>query len=180
MDEPSIIYNILLIIFLGLVIFGIVKGYGDNRTIIVFKNYDDLGLTFLVPASFFLVTYIFQMLGGNADIGFGLGAIVAIGLLGVLIRNTYQDNGQDVGKCLVALITKLPLGVFWVLNLINLLNPGGRTGTDRRRNRGQALVILTILTPIIGMLVVDKSGSYFNPRNWIFGRRVGPTIRNNL
>ena len=39
-------YNICLILFFLVVIAGIVKGFGKNRTVIIFKDYDDLGLTF--------------------------------------------------------------------------------------------------------------------------------------
>ncbi len=172
-------YNIFLIAFLLIVIFGIVKGYGENRTIIVFRDYDDLGLTFLIPASFFLITYIFTILGGNVNIGIGLSSIVAVCLLYLLIKNTYNDNSKNIPKTALVLITKIPLSIIWILNLMEVINPSGK-GTQRSKNRGQSLIILTILTPIIGMLVVDKSGSYFNPKSWITGRRVGSTIRNNL
>ncbi len=172
-------YNLVLVAFLAVVIFGIVKGSGDNRSVIIFRDYDDLGLTFLIPASFVLIVYIFSMLGGNPAYGMILGGGVAAWLFFVLVRNTYIDNGKNIGKSSLALITKLPLAIIWVLNLVSLLNPSGK-GAQRRRNRGQALVILTILTPIIGMLVVDKTGSYFNPKSWISGRRVGSRIRNSL
>lgn len=172
-------YDALLIMFLAIVIFGIVKGIGDNRTIVIFQDYDDLGLTFLVPASFFLILYIFSMLGGNPYLGGSLGGVVAVWLLVKLIRNTHINNQQDLSKTALSLVTKIPLGIIWIFNLIQILNPSGK-GSQRRRNRGEALVILTLLTPIIGMLVVDKSGSYFNPKSWIRGRRVGGSIRDNL
>jgi hypothetical protein len=38
---------------------------------------------------------------------------------------------------------------------------------------------MAILTPIIGMLVVKREGSMFNPKEWIKGRRIGG-IRNHL
>lgn len=172
-------YDVLLILFLAIIVYGIVKGYGDNRSIIVFKDYDDLGLTFLVPASFFLILYIFSMLGGTLIIGMLVSGTVALWLLVKLARNTYFDNGENLSKTLLALVTKIPLAIIWIFNLIQILNPSGNS-TQRRSNRGQALLILTFLTPIVGMLVVDKSGSYFNPKSWISGRRVGGGIRNNL
>lgn len=172
-------HNFLLIVFLIIIIFGIVKGYGDNRSIIIFRDYDDLGLTFLIPASFFLIMYIFAMLGGNQTFGIILGGAVAAWLFFILVKNTYLDNEKDIGKSLLALITKMPLAIIWVVNLVEVLNPSGK-GAQRSKNRGQALVILTLLTPIIGMLVVDKQGSCFNPKSWIRGRRVGSTIRNSL
>jgi hypothetical protein len=43
------IYNIILLVYFSIVITGIFLGAGKNRTIIVFRDYDDLGLTFLIP-----------------------------------------------------------------------------------------------------------------------------------
>jgi len=173
------VYNFLLIVFLIIIITGIVKGYGTNRSIIVFRDYDDLGLTFLMPASFFLIMSIFTGLGGNQTIGVILSGAVAAWLFFIIVKNTYLDNEKNLGKSLLALSTKMPLAIIWIVNLVAVLNPSGK-GSQRSRNRGQALVILAFLSPIVGMLVVDKSGSYFNPKSWIKGRRVGSTIRNSL
>jgi len=174
------LYSVCLAVFFGLVIFGIFKGYGPNRTIIVFRDYDDLGLTFLIPVSFVLIAYLFTHLGGNPKMGFGIAGVVAAWLFFRLARGTFIDNGRSILKTMLALITKLPLGIIWVMNLVQLLNPGGKGAGARAKSRGQALLVLTFLTPIIGLLVVDKSGSFFNPKAWIKGRRVGGSIRNNL
>jgi len=80
---------------------------------------------------------------------------------------------------LMSLMTKVPLGIIWILNFITMLNPGGKTAVQRRKNRGTALVILAFLTPIIGMLVANKEGSLFNPKDWIKGKRIGE-IRNYI
>lgn len=42
-------YNAVLIVFVFIIVLGVFKGFGENRSIIVFRDYDDLGLTFLVP-----------------------------------------------------------------------------------------------------------------------------------
>jgi len=60
-----------------------------------------------------------------------------------------------------------------------MLNPTGKTATKRRKNRGMALVIMALITPIIGMLVVNKEGSIFNPRDWVKGRQIG-SIRDHI
>jgi len=172
------IYNIILICYFAILITGIIKGIGENRTLIVYRNYDDLGLTFLIPASFILIINIFIAMGGNATIGVSIGAIVSIGLLIKLISITFSDNKKSISKTILALLTKVPLSIIWIMNLIQVLNPSG-TGSERSKNRGDALIILTFLTPIIGLLVVDKSGSYFNPKSWISGRRVGK-IRDHI
>jgi len=171
-------YNIALICYFIILITGIVKGVGENRTLIVFRNYDDLGLTFLIPVSFVLITYIFISMGGDQTIGITIGAIVSIGLFIKLVFITFADNEHSIVKTILALLTKVPLSIIWILNLMQVLNPSGK-GSQRSKNRGTALIILTFLTPIMGLLVVDKSGSYFNPKSWIAGRRVG-SIRNHI
>lgn len=173
------IYNIILTILIITIIIGVIKGCGNNRTIIVFRDYDDLGLTFLIPASWMLIYYIFHGFGGNEFIAIVVGGVVALFLLIKLSINTYIDNSRIISKSLLALITKIPMGVIWILNFAEFLNPSGK-GSQRSRNRGQALLVLTLLTPILGLLVVNKSGSFFNPTSWLRGRRVGSSVRNSL
>lgn len=173
------IYSLCLGLFFVIVIVGVYKGFGENRSITVFKDYDDLGLTFLIPASFVLIRLIFSYLGGSATVATIIASITALVLFVILAKNTYADNGRDAAKTILALITKLPLAVIWIFALIQVLNPSGNNAAQRRSNRGSALIVLTLLTPIIIGLVVDKSGNIFNPRSWVKGRRVGG-VRNLL
>lgn len=128
---------------------------------------------------FFLILYLFQFLGADPRFGMVLGGVVALILFSLLAKNTFVDNQRNIMKTVLALVTKTPISFIWVLNLLQVMNPSGK-GVQRSRNRGQALIILTLLTPIIGLLVVDRNGSYFNPKKWLYGRRVGSGIRNNL
>lgn len=176
----DMLYQIGAVTALAIVITGIYKGFGENRTVVVFRDYDDLGLTFLVPVAFFLCWIILTNIGVDPRLAGGFAGLVALWLTVILARNTYADNGRHAGKTALALFTKLPLAFVWVFNLIQALNPGGRTASQRAQSRGSALVILTLLTPILACLVVDKSGSFFNPKQWISGRRVGSGIRSNL
>jgi len=174
-------YNIGLVIGFAVVIAGIVMGWGENRKIVVFRDYNDLGLTFLIPAAFVVINLLFtQFFRGDARVGLAVAGIVSTGLTLLLLYNTFKDNQGHLLKTLLAFLTKLPLGIIWVLNLFNLLNPQGKTGRQRAQNRGIAMIILTVLTPIIAMLVVDREGSVFNPKNWLKGRRGVGGIRNHL
>jgi len=177
MELPEIILAAYLII----IIFGIVKGVGENRQVVIFKDYDDLGLTFLIPAAFFLIYIVSsRILGPESDIPFVAGFSVSLWLTSKLIKQTYTDNGNNILKTILALATKIPLAIIWVYNLIQILNPSGDSSVQRAKNRGGAMVVLMILTPIVGALIVDKTGSYFNPKSWIKGRRVGAGIRNHI
>ena len=173
------IYNIFLLATLSIIIVGIFLGAGKNRKITVFQDYDDLGLTFLIPTSFFSIIFIFHMFGGSPTYSIPLATIVALILFGIMVKNSYVDNDRIIWKVLLALITKLPLAFLWVFNLISLIKPSGQTARQRRESRANALLILAIITPIIGLLVVDKSGELFNPKQWIKGKRVG-SIRNHM
>lgn len=172
-------YEIIFSVYAVVVIVGIFLGYGENRKVVVFRDYDDLGLTFLIPASFFLIQYIFSYFGVSQKISLIIGGTVAIALTLKLIKDTYEDNNRVLKFALLAFLTKVPLAVIWVLNLINMLNPSGRTAEQRRGSRQASMVILAILTPIVAALVVNKEGSFFNPKNWIRGRRVGG-LRNHI
>jgi len=178
-SSSSSAWQLFLLVYFIVMIVTMFKGYGENRTVIIFRDYNDLGLTFLIPASFVLIFYLYMMFGGNPAWGMGLAVIVSASLFVILAKNTYVDNNQNMLPTVLSIMTKVPLGLIWILSFMTMLNPGGKTAKQRRENRGTALVIMAILTPIIGMLVVEKEGSKFNPRDWIRGRRIG-SIRNHL
>lgn len=166
-------YQIFLLGYFIMMLITMFKGYGKNRTIIVFRDYNDLGLTFLIPTSFILIYMIFTSLGGSPQWGAILAFIVAFILFAVLMKNSYLDNNGSLPYTLMAIFTKMPLGIIWIINLVTMLNPSGETASKRRKNRGSALVILALLTPIVTVLVAEKEGSLFNPRDWLKGRRIG-------
>ena len=172
-------WQLFILVYFIVMIVTMFKGYGENRTVIIFRDYNDLGLTFLIPASFVLIFYLFMMFGGKPSWGMGLALVVSVSLFVILVKNTYEDNNKAMLPTVLSIMTKVPLGIIWIMNFITMLNPSGKTASKRRKSRGTALVILAILTPIIGMLVVEKEGSLFNPRDWIKGKRIG-SIRNHL
>jgi len=177
MNEDT--YGIILTIYAVIVIIGIFLGFGEQRKVVIFKDYDDLGLTFLIPASFFLIVYVFSFFRISPKFSLIIGGSVAIILTFKLLKDTYIDNNSNIKFTFLAFFTKMPLAVIWVLNFINMLNPSGKTARQRSSGRQSSMVILAILTSILAALVVEKNGSFFNPRSWIRGRQVG-NIRNHL
>ncbi len=176
MDDYSIymgVYSLILISSIGF-------GAGKNRKLVIFKDYDDLGLTFLLPLSVTLILVVLTWMEVSVEITQLVAGITALPLLLKLIVNTYRNNGGSIIKTILSINAKLPLAVLWVLSLYQSLNPSGSNARQRRSNRGVAMVILAIVTPIIGLLVVEKEGSIFNPRQWIRGRRMGSSIRSNM
>ena len=178
--EQTVNYEFFVIGLIVLVIVGTFLGAGENRKIIVFNDYDDLGLSFLVSASYFIIYYLFLFIGLNPIYGMYLGLTVSCILLFFLIYRTFNINNRNFLKTFLALITKLPLATIWLLSLLAVLDPSGKKASKRRQNRAIGLVLLTLLTPVIGFVVVNKDGSRFNPASWIRGRRVGSRIRSHL
>jgi hypothetical protein len=86
------IYNIALAVIFAIIIYGIFLGAGQNRKMVVFMNYDDLGLTFAVPASALGIHLLFHWLGGDPRIGAVIGGLVVMILLYKLVCVTYHAN----------------------------------------------------------------------------------------
>lgn len=172
-------YQIFLSAYFIMMLVSMFKGYGVKRTMVIFRDYNDLGLTFLIAAAPILIYTLFTSFGGYPQLGALLAIAVSLILFVILVKNSYIDNNNSITYTSMAILTKIPLGVIWILNLISVLNPSGKTGRERRKNRGSALVFLTLLTPIISMLVVEKKGSFFNPIDWVKGRQIG-NVRNHL
>lgn len=174
-------YNIALVALFVIVITGIVLGWGDNRKIVVFQDYNDLGECFLIPASAVVIYLVFvNLLGGKPEYALLICAVVSTSLFLLCVFRTFRSNNYNIFKALLALCTKLPLAILWVFSLVSMLNPQGKTARERRQSRGVAMVILTIITPIVAQLVVEKKGSLFNPKQWIKGRHGVSHIRNHL
>ena len=161
----------ILAVLIGIVLVGIVLGF--MKKIVVFRNYDDFGLVFLfglVPLGGMLLMGFFEA-ELLVQIVFGLIVLIEIGILFLITWKTYQDNPNFL-LFVIAMITKIPLAVLFLFNLIELINPSGKTGSDRSKSRRVALLWLTFLTPIIGVLVRDKEG-VLTPRELLKGKRVG-------
>lgn len=168
------LYVILLLIAVGAIL-----GFGERRKIVVYENYDDLFLTFAVPA---LAYASFALLSMHDAVFYTLlGYTLAAASFGIFLYTawrTFRANGGSMWKTPLALLTKFPLAFIWVLQIINVINPSGKTGLQRAQNRASALMILAILTPIVTALVVERTG-FFSPRAALKGRRIGG-IRDTL
>lgn len=171
LDNSNSYQGFLLIYFIVMIV-TIFMGYGESRKVVIFRDYDDVGLTFLIPVSFILISYLFSAFGGNPKLGIWLASSVAIILFAISIQNTYFDNNKSFLYTTLSIVTKVPLGVIWIVGLISILNPVGKTAAQKRKNRNLSIVLLTLLTPIIGMLVAEKQGSLLNPKDWIKSRRT--------
>ena len=172
-------YQIFLVLYFILMIYTVWRGAGENRTLIIFKDYNDLGLTFMIPAVAILIYIVFTAVGGDPRLAVALSAVLSIILFVILVRNTYIINERKLSRTILSLLTKIPLSLIWIISFVTMLKPSGATAAERRSSRGTAMIVLFFLTPIIGLVVAEKEGSLFNPKSWIRGRRVGG-LRNHL
>lgn len=147
--------------WLGILLFGIILGY--TKIITVYQDFADLTKIFrLVLAPFGL----FYILGNKIDnrilqnIFFGIEGLLFI----LIIVNTFIDN-RNIFKTLLALITKIPLGVIFAIYLINLISPGGNTKSKRRQSRGHAGMVMLFLAPILCGLVRNKMWLFKKQKN---------------
>lgn len=153
----------IAIVWILIVVVGTILGF--MKKITVYRNYDDIGLVFLMMLLPFVAIMASLYLRGldekvvYALLGlFGCAEIFLFVVSGV---RTYQDN-SNIFAALVALLTKLTLSVLFLYNLIRLISPGGKTLMDSRRTRESAALCLLVLAPIVYGLVRDKVG-IFNP-----------------
>ena len=182
--EKIKIYSYVGIVLL--IILGIILGAGEKRKIVVFKNYDDLGLSFLVPISYILIMILIPMgaiyLNIKSNELNDITQIIALGVSGLIllkvIINTFKSN-TNIFKAILAVLVKFPLSLLWVFSLMEIINPSGKTHEERRKNRSGSLLILTFLTPVVVSLVEEKTG-IFSPRKLLKGKRVGTGIRDHL
>lgn len=99
---------------------------------------------------------------GQARVLLLLDLLIFVGLAFAIAVRTWRDNGLLLLP--VILITKIALSVLWIKHVIEVVNPDGKSMLDRSRNRGWAMLVLAILTPLMARLVKDHEG-FLSRRN---------------
>jgi hypothetical protein len=140
---------------IGILLLGIILGF--TRTIIVYRDFADLTKVFMLVLA---PIGLFYILGDKIDnrilknIFFGIEGF----LLLWIIVTTFIDN-RNIFKTLLALITKIPLGVIFAIYLVDLISPRGK---NLRRSRGIAGIVMLFLAPILFGLVKNRVWIYKN------------------
>jgi len=116
------IFNIYsLVIFIVITIIGIFLGFKQKITI--FRDFNDLGLVFLIELLPIVLMYLSSLIAANQNkIVITSIIIVEIILFMWIIARTYQDN-NNILSTLIALITKTSLSILFILNLMSFSNP---------------------------------------------------------
>ncbi|MFC1590950.1 hypothetical protein ACFL43_00330 [Thermodesulfobacteriota bacterium] len=161
-------YEFVLFAIVIIAIVGMILGY--TKKITVFRDFNDLGLVFIFICSPLFMAYIIGWFDNElyAKILACVFVLVELGIVIAIIFRTYQDNSNVIFGT-IALLTKIPLSLLFILNVLSLINPTGDTATKRRKDRAFSLMWLMFLTPIIVGLVKEKKG-FFNPKQ-IVARR---------
>ncbi len=146
---------------IGILLIGIILGF--TKTLTVYRDFADLTKVFMLVLA---PIGLFYILGDKIDnrilqnIFFGIEGL----LLLWIIVTTFIDN-RNIFKTLLALITKIPLGVIFVIYLINLISPSGNTKSKRRQSRGIAGIVMLFLGPILFGLVKNRVWSAKKQQN---------------
>jgi len=144
------IYGSIAILLLGIIL-------GFTKTITVYRDFADLTKVFMLVLA---PIGLFYILGDKIDNRILRNIFIGIeGLLLLwIIVTTFIDN-RNIFKTLLALITKIPLGVIFAIYLVNLISPSGK---NRRQSRGISGIVMLFLGPILFGLVRN--------RVWVFNK----------
>jgi hypothetical protein len=137
---------------IGILLLGIILGF--TKTITVYRDFADLTKVFMLVLA---PIGLFYILGDKIDnsvlrnIFIGIEGLI---LLWIIIT-TFIDN-RNIFKTLLALITKIPLGVIFAIYLVNLILPSGNSRGKRRQSRGISGIVMIFLAPILFVLVKNR------------------------
>lgn len=144
------------LIFIGLllpIIIGVVLGW--QKRVVIFNNYDDLGLTFLTFIIPFPAFLIYSYLG-QSKITFYFFLTLELILVFYLVYKSFIDNKRNIFFTILALYTKFPISFIYLINLLTVLD--NLFNKNKRNKTLLSVVFLFVLTPILTKLVKNKSG----------------------
>ncbi|OCL81565.1 hypothetical protein AAW30_01864 [Arcobacter porcinus] len=165
--------NNLLIFIISILLIIIVtyfKASNENRTIIVYEDWNDVGLSFFSIIFPIFITAFFLNIDFLSKYAFFIGFILLVTLLGKLAIHTYKANNGNILYFIMAFITKIFLGITLFTQLLNVISP--QEDENGNSNFWSAILILLVVVPIVKNLVVNKNqGSKVNPFMWISSRK---------
>lgn len=159
---------IILLIFIILIV-TYFKGNDSSRLIVVFEDWNDVGLSFfsiIFPIFITIIIMNIQFLSAYAIL---IGLVLMFMLLSKLALHTYKSNSGNIIYFLMAYVTKIILGMTLFIQVMNVISPDA--DEEGNSNFWSAVLILVIVIPVVNNLVVNKKqGSKINPFAWISKR----------
>lgn len=160
---------ILIILLIFIILITYFKGKDGNRSIVVYEDWNDVGLSFfsiVFPIFGIIIMMNIQLMSPYA---LQVGLILMIILLGKLAVNTYKSNGGNMIFFLMAYITKIFFGLTLFAQIMNVISPD--KDENGESNFWSSILILIFVIPMVNNLVVHKNqGSKINPFAWITKR----------
>jgi hypothetical protein len=168
---PDWIFNVYtLIAWIIAVVLGVIMGIKER--IVIFRDYNDLGLVFLIGLVPIVLMYLFALTSeASKNVAFMFTAIAELIVFLWLVIRTFKDNSNPAYGIL-ALVTKISLSVLFIINLLDFVTPAGKTSSKRASSRRKGFAFLLFLTPIVFTLVRNKTG-IFNPERTLARRGIG-------
>ena len=146
-DTNSLIFIVLLIPF----IVGITMGCANKITI--FNNLDDLLFTFLMlilPIPMLYIAHLFN----DSKLIFYFFMIIELIMFLYLSYKSFIDNQKNIFYTILALYTKLPLSLIYLINILSVLD--NIFYKEKKHKNVLAVILFTILTAIIAKLVKNN------------------------
>lgn len=153
------------------------KGKDEDRSIVVYEDWNDVGLSFFAIIFPMFVTIIMLNSESFSQYAPQIGLVLMVVLLGKLAIHTYKSNSGNILLFLMAFITKIFLGMTLFIQIMNVIFPS--EDEDGNSNFWSAVLILLIVIPIVNNLVVNKNqGSKVNPFAWMSSRTKFKELKN--
>lgn len=151
LTNPLTSITIIVAIIIGVAL-------GLKNIIVVYRDYDDMAISFLLVLAPIILIFLLSFAGNMSAASVYFIAIVEICILIWLFARTLSDNSNKIVFTLIAIVTKIALSVLFVVNLLQLVDPSGKTRKQRASSRGIAFTILLVVSPLIFSLVRNKVG----------------------
>lgn len=150
-DYNNLIFIVLLTPFLA----GVVMGFMGK--LVVFQDYDDLGLTFLMFILPIPMIYIYCLLGKSQLMLYFFLAIEIL-IMCFILYKSFINNRKNIFYTLLALYAKIPLSFIYLFNLLLIIDDF----FDKRINRKTKIsaILFAVLTPMMAKLVKNKTGVF--------------------
>jgi len=141
--------KILFIAVICLALYGIYLGITKKG--IFYLNQKDMFISFsgwisVIIGGFFALYLEWHFM---MYIGLIIAAIVAV-------YSTYLAfvfNGRDFAVAIPIGIAKLLLGLVYVINVAKFIDPDRKNASQRRESRINAMIVIALLTPLLGILI---------------------------
>lgn len=145
----EIVVKLTILAVLIAAAYGVYLGY--TKKAVFYMNDSDLFISF----SGWVTLVIAGILGMYLQfpILFFIGLAAALGVMLYTVYMAYKYNMKNWYHAIPVGLAKVLLSFVYILKVLNVLFPDGKSVSEKRYNRGEALVIVGVLTPLLYSLI---------------------------